>query len=419
MFTFGALCLTGLAGCRTLNEEISKQLYSSLYTSGQKATMGWSRTSKYELTGEKLRQNTFEGTVKVGDVNACYQAGLREQSLYIANQLNDLITFIEQSTALELSTTVNLYLLRLNNIPDSYQMTFIEDPNTYIVPLFVTADNESCKTIISENPIYPYSLIHELTEMSLMLRKPNGVVLGDVECLGYKAVNYTRWFREGLANYAGLLAQNRISCDINCINEQTCTQFIDPFSSLDYLGDELFSWHNYQNMGQDDTFRHYSAALGLFLLIRQDFGPEAIKKIVTKTKDYDYLDGQDLIKIINEVLKTNLRKLVEDFKFPETGLKATPLTPATILNEGIGIKEGLFVVSVEPNSAAEKAQIKKNDVIVSINGKSLKYGIDLELAIFESRGKDSTEITVWQKDKGLITKTFQLDWSYSRRGKLK
>jgi len=73
--------------------------------------------------------------------------------------------------------------------------------------------------------------------------------------------------------------------------------FSHPFSSLDRVGEGLFRWHQYSAERLNDDY--YSAALGLFLLIHEEFGPDGIKRIVERMYQQDYLNGRDLIRLVN------------------------------------------------------------------------------------------------------------------------
>ena len=56
--------------------------------------------------------------------------------------------------------------------------------------------------------------------------------------------------------------------------------------------------------------------------------------------EQDYLDGRDLISTVNDTLNTDLRQLVSDFHFPDTGSKLSALTKAKALNEGLKVTRG-------------------------------------------------------------------------------
>jgi hypothetical protein len=383
--------------------------YSKSSLGGWQAS--WNAKDTYKLTDSKLKEITFDGTVEVEDVNVSYPYGLQKQADYIASQINDSISSIESSTGLEICYGAKVYLLRFEEIPQSYEMNFKSEPNNFCLPLFVEAGNESCEAIISQNTVYPGMFMHELAEMSLFLHNGPGVVLPDAkwEKLFLKAniLNYTRWFREGFASYAGFLALEMIRSDINCQYHTASRKTHSyPFSSLDKVGKDLFRWHQYSddNLNRD----YYNAALGLFLVIRDRFGESTIKEIILKIKKQDYLDGLDLVEISNATLNTDIKELADSFYFPETGLKMKPLALAMALNEGLDITGGLFVTTVESNSPADAAGIKEKDVIVRVNNKPVHNNLDFELSIFESMEQSSADILINRREVGEVIAELKL-----------
>ena len=108
-----------------------------------------------------------------------------------------------------ITTRSTIYLLRFDQQPQDFTINLTSDPNEFLLPLFVQAGQESCETIVAQSRGYPYLLVHELVETSLV-NKAGGSVLPDL-AWGMSAArmhvnNYTRWFRDGFANYAGYIA---------------------------------------------------------------------------------------------------------------------------------------------------------------------------------------------------------------------
>jgi len=403
------LSLLLVVGCRNLNKGLMKRIYAKDFLGKGKVT--YTANTKYQLTDTKLKEMVFYGAVKIEDVTVIYQYGLNEQADYIARQVKYLISNIEEKTGLEIRYGVNVHLLRLDEIPQSYTMKFKSDPNNFRIPLLVEAGNESCEAVISQNFVYPGILIHELAEMSLTTRKDKGVILPDATWGGFflkgKILNYTRWFREGFANYAGFLALETASSDINYEYTQAHLKIHShPLSSLNKIGKKLFKWHQYSPNG--GTRDYYNAALGLFLVIRDKFGAEAIREIILEINKHGYLDGNDLIRISNKVLKTDIEEMASSFQFPKTGLEVEPLTPAKAQNEGFGITKGLFVKSIEPDSPAETARIKSNDVILKIDKKTIRNILEFEMAIFKSASQQNVDVLIWRSGEGEMIRTLQL-----------
>jgi len=74
------------------------------------------------------------------------------------------------------------------------------------------------------------------------------------------------------------------------------------------------------------------------------------------------------------------------------------------LLKGLGLKEGVIVESVNKGGPAEKGGIKPEDVIVAINGKSVKDGDDLVNRVSGTPIGDQVAITVDRNGKRVETK---------------
>jgi hypothetical protein len=385
-------------GCRSLNKDLMERIWPKALAFQSQGS--FVASNKYVLTDSNLRKTTFEGTVETEDANVIYQFGLKGQAEYIANQINDLTSHIEDSTGLKIFYSTRVYLLRQERIPENYEIRFKNEPGIFTMPLFVSASSESCEAIIEQNKGYPNGLAHELVEMSLIFHKPPGTVLPDVEgewfFLKLKMLNYTRWFREGFAEYAGVLAHRMVRSDLSgeypTMNLTVCSS---PFSSLSRVGRKLFKWHQYSRRVINDEY--YDAALGLFLLIADMFGTDALKDIVDQMNELDYLDGPDLINAVNKALNTDVEELVANFHFPDIGLSLSPLTKATALNEDLNVKQGLYASAVEPNSLADKAGIKKKDVVLKVGDETVRNNLEFEGALLRLLDRRTVDITIWRE----------------------
>lgn len=396
-----SLILVLSGGCRSLNKDlVIRVLPKALARQSQGS---WVASGKYVLTDSNLRKTTFEGTVETEDANVIYQFGLKEQARQIANQINDLTSHIESSTGLKICYATRVYLLRQERIPENYEIRFESEPGIFTMPLFVSAGDESCQAIVLRNLGYPELLAHEIVEMSLIFHKPPGVVLPDVEgellFLKPKMLNYTRWFREGFAEYVAVLAkQMLLSEQSDEYSNVNLVVLSSPFSSLSRVGEKLFKWHQYSSPVINNEY--YDAALGLFLLIADRFGTDALKDIITQMNELDYLDGPDLINSVNKALNMDVEELVTNFHFPDIELSLSPLTKATALNEDLNVKQGLYISAVEPNSLADRAGIKNKDVILKLDDEPVRNNLEFERTLLKLLDRRTVDITIWRKDEG-------------------
>ena len=120
---------------------------------------------------------------------------------------------------------------------------------------------------------------------------------------------------------------------------------------------------------------------------------------VTKRDD---VDGRDLLKITNQTIGTDVKRLVADFQFPQPGLRLTPITPALALNKSLEAEDGLFVDAVEPNSPGAAAGLKPKDIILTANSVSVVSELDFEQALFQAEEQQSIPLRAWRKDEGTI-----------------
>jgi len=74
------------------------------------------------------------------------------------------------------------------------------------------------------------------------------------------------------------------------------------------------------------------------------------------------------------------------------GIYIEDLSPA--LAEKFGVKEGVLVTKVMPNSPAEKGGLKSGDIIVEFNGKPVKNVADLQLKVINTKPDEIVKIAV-------------------------
>jgi hypothetical protein len=382
------------SGCLSIEKHISPNAH------GEKAIETHYRSqSVLNLNSDNLKKIQFEGDISVGQTNIKYQRGLANQAQFIAETTNNVFTYVESRTGIDLVANPQVYLLRVQKYPQNLNIHIkMEDPNIFPIPMLVEIDREDPNSIIEDNYYFPYALMHEMAELSLVYPDEKGVVkISHFLILD----DYTRWFREGFANYAGYIALDYLHSnpDKNLAHIwDTAGKHETPFSSLSQIGKELFSWK--QQSSQKLKGDYYSAALGLFLLMEDKFGKDAVRDIISEFNNYKALNSRDIIKIINTKLKTDIEQVVEDFKFIKIGVYMNQLSPVMALNKGLELEKGFFIEDVEPNSIADKAGIDANDIIIAINDRPITTSLDFDLALFEATKQSTAQVKIWRRDEG-------------------
>jgi len=357
-----------------------------------------------------LKDAQFAGTMKAGNIQVLYQEGLQNQADCIANLTYKSFSRILKSTGFRTSTANRtLYLLRSDSmLLDVSQIVWTPD-NVLGVILLAQTDDDSCESIISHNSVFPFGFVHEIIEGSLFFRKEGTALEPDYKRKEFvffnrKILNYTRWFREGFSTYCAYLAHEAITSDSRFDKNQVSHAMLlngfslHPFSALTKIGKDLFTWHLFSSFPQENLLSpnlpnpqkvstdYYDGSFGLFMLIRDKFGADSIHRIIQGIDTLKYADGPALIELTNTILDTDIEQLVEDFQFPQTGLYMEPLSFYSLgkpeLKE-LSVSEGLYVMVVELGSPAEKAGIRKDDIIYRINDKDIKANLDFEFAIFQ------------------------------------
>lgn len=392
-------------GCSSINKGVTEAVLAR--TKSRAWTIQYASRLQYTLTNEMLLTAEFDGSRNAGDTVVRYQRGLGDQAQCLADKTAALLEMVRRRTGVTLTTHCTLYLLRFNQQPQDFTISLTSEPNEFVLPLFVQAGQESCEAIVAQSRSYPYLLVHEMVETSLV-NKAGGSVLPDLAWGAGGARlhinNYTRWFRDGFANYAGYLAYAAIVDEIPSdqrLYQQEALVHTEPFSSLAHVRDKLFSWPQAAKPEIERT--HYNAALGLFLLIADTCGEQALRQITHEIAQHRAVNGDDLIEITNRALGTDVRQLARDFTFPSIGADVEMMTPALALNKGLELHAGLLVMDVQPGGIAKRAGLKEKDVIIRVGDTPVANRLDFELGLFKQRHERIVPLVVQRMDAGTQT----------------
>ncbi|OHB61861.1 MAG: hypothetical protein A2Y76_14945 [Planctomycetes bacterium RBG_13_60_9] len=394
------------AGCRSINRAITESVLDR--QPAEEWHVRYGSRVQYVLNDETMKDVEFEGSANAGDTTVRYQRGLAQQAQCVADRTAELLRRVEEQVGVTITTRSTIHLLRFDQRPQDFDIYLKVEPNEFPLPLFIRMGEESCESILVQNRGYPYLFVHELVETSIASGNKRGVVLPDLSWgppgLEVHISNYTRWFRDGLANYAGYAAYKLLAEEIPISHRLQYRQTLlhtNPFSSLAWVGKRLFSWRQSSRTRHERDY--YNAALGLFLLIEDTYGQEAIRRIMAQIATREAVDGRDLLQITDQVLGVDVKRLAEDFEFPEVGVELERLTPAGALNSGLEVQEGLFVQTVEEDSAAALAGLQKRDAITAVGDAAVANALDFELALFQVRNQPSVPLTVQRRDAGTLT----------------
>tara|TARA_R110001592_G_scaffold77298_2_gene232761 strand:- start:295 stop:1665 length:1371 start_codon:yes stop_codon:yes gene_type:complete len=397
-----SLLLILLGGCETLEQQSATETYEDFRNQTEKAP--FNVTFNYDdavvVDDSYVATQYYEGTVKVGRAEVAFQAGMKEQAGEMAMEMEEYIAHIERHFGRTLETPVRAYLLRRDYMPGSVTGGFAPTNSAFQFPLFAIEGNEDFETIRSSNPFYPYMFIHELTKLSLVDPARPPLILADQKTGPMMKTHYfTRWFREGLANYAELLVYEKMRERVVEGENYTALSsfesnhvFQQPLSALAKVGPALFSWEDFGENAQNRDY--YNAAMGLFILLEHRYGEDAIRKVMDQLETQYYVDGQVILNTINATLGTNIEQEVQGFDLMTAGAQASPLSPATAKNFGLAVQKGLYVNALTETGAAQSAGVQRGDVIIGINRRTVTNNLDYEMAMLEAQDHGNLYFTV-------------------------
>ena len=416
-----ACVLAPLAGgCGAMDKAVTRNFY---HQASRQRNLTSTLTISRVVNNEPplVLDETFAGEVTgpASRVKADYQAGLEGQARTLAAFLEEVLSRTERELGLRLAAGVRLYVLNVDRPPRSLQARLTMKDGAMPYPVFIPKGQAGRSPITQPLLDDLYSLLHEVVELALCWPGGPGRVraLADVETMGglYRVRNHTRWFRDGYANYAAYvgLHEAREAAGEQWPKWLSVNSMVHerPFSALAEVGRGLFRWDQFST---GDQQRRYEAALGLFLLIERRHGRDAIRRIMVAASQLEYADGPALVATCSRVLGTDVRKMAEDFQFPNLGLELQPCGD----NRGDGpdgLRWAVLVTGARAGGAGARAGFRKGDVIVRVNGRRVENVLDLELALMERPVAGTVELEV-ERNRKPRTITLRTD-TPRKRGK--
>ena len=368
-----------------------------------------------EQFSELLKSQEGSQEFQYNRIRVFYESGLDEQAQLLAPLMEELVLHVEKELSLQLNISdLTLFLFHgKGEFPLSGEniifsgtgfKAHVTEQRALVVLLI--PENANLESIVIKNPgIYSSVLFHELVEAKLTTR-----IQVNFSSTKYDAENMllTRWFREGFSNYAGYISHKFLLSKINGTKQMNKTWLYNglerhPFSNLNIIGKNLFQWHQIKGGVYDNNIDYYEAALGLFLLIENRHGPEAIAKIGKEINELNYANGKDLIALCNRVIGSDIVELVDNFYFPDLGMGAEALFPLPNECNNINVSYGIAVKRVSPGGMAQKWGIKDGDVITKVNQEDISTEFEFEFAILKLLEQQSVVMEIWRKDTGKVS----------------
>jgi len=339
-------------------------------------------------------EQPFAGTCRIGRVSVQFPRGLQTLAEDLAGHLHGMYGFVEERTAVPWAFDLHVRLVRVDAAPGTASGDGVSlDGSICRVCLFVVTGDESLDALMRVNALYPYSFVHEMTELSLIC--PEGgasPLLVDAEIGDRRVINGTRWLREGLANYAG----ERVT-RAYCGADPTEIIHDRPYSALHDGGHMLTDWSDFSNRFRGGRFQatYYNAALGVILEVVRRHGEDGLRHFVDELRRQEFADGRAISRLFEEHFGQTPTRFARSLRVPFLGIDPRDLTRARALNYGIDAPGGVIVQRTRLFSPAREADLQPDDAILACNGQTVRNATELERALVEQVDAEVT-LTVWR-----------------------
>jgi len=401
-----------LLGCADIRMALARKYYTA--ERFHMTAIGYESISEATLSNDWIEAADLEGPVSAGNVEAFYTPGLRSTAERVVSQADTLLTHAEEHAGFKARITLRYYLFAVDAAPGNVEFTYRhdEDGDFYAVPIFVETGREDDPLLLARQPGGIFVAVHELAEHAVSAPGARPVLVTDAAFWPF--YYYTRWFRDGYANYAAYLAGEKALEEFGFPLAETVWSagyvHAPVLCALESAGEGLFRW--VQGDSPYDA-RNYSAALGLFLLLRERHGEEGIRRVMEGLSRYSHVDGRIALRVMDETLGIDTKKLVRDLRIAKVGLKAAIITPAYAMRKQLPVQKGLHVCRVGEDSPAARAGMKAGDIITAAGGADVSRPVEWELAVLKATPSGAIDLEVLRGGEHK-TLTVELDTSGKR-----
>lgn len=324
---------------------------SGLFPMKMELKVGEGKTDARQLIGE----HEYVGVVEKPGVVVHYPAGMESLGAETGSAFSDARDEIKRLTGITWAFKLHLYIVPVRDTTGGFRITIpLRNSRELRLPLLVVSAHPACIL-----PSWSRGIGHEITEGSMLASAARReLILGDYCIGGSGIVNETRWFRDGVSDYAGDILNRRLFGE----------RYQPPgeiYHSLLLVREDILYWTNCNSVADNDLY--YDASLAIVHEIVNRSGEDAIARIMQIASQERYISGHRLRESVEKATGLDLRSLLRTYQVTWLGMTyrdtmPSPLSPSLTL-EGNKVR----IARVYPGSPADKWKLKSGDTILSVD----------------------------------------------------
>jgi len=339
-----------IAGCGPIMRELQfANVRTGLFPMSMDLSMGHGKIDARKL----MKAQTYAGFVERGNVIVHYPAGMSALAAGVAFVVDRAEAEIRERTGVTWAFKPTVYLVPVRDVSEGFRLRIpLRKGRALDLPMLMLPGGKPFPM-----PEWSRLIGHEITEASMLASlSRRELVLGDYCLWGSGLVNETRWFRDGVAEYAG-----------DILNKHLFGGRYQPsphiYGELSRVRDGLLDWHNCAaKVGPDAC---YLASLGLVQELVNRFGPDLIARIMTAASEERYINGSALMRAVRKVTGLDLAEFLRDYQTTWLGMDLRDTAAAPSVPFLTTERNAVKIARVYPGSPADKWKLRPGDVILS------------------------------------------------------
>ena len=343
-----SLVIALLGGCGPIMRDLQYgNDRSGLFPARMDLTIGRAKVDAKKL----MKAQTYEGQIQVGDITVHYPHGMSSQAKLIGTAFEEARAEIKDRTGITWAFSLDLYLVPVTDTSQGFRLQFSLRGRKLSLPILVQPGREPFIL-----PDWSGGIAHEITEASMLASlSRRDLVLGDYCWGGFALVNETRWFRDGVSDFAWDITNERLFGD----------RYQPPawiYQELAKTREGLLDWSNC------DDGSGYASAHALIIQLNDRFGPDVIARILLAASHERYINGGMLNRAVRKVTGQDLRQFLRDYRITWLGVDLVDTDPVpgypSLVKEGNQVR----VSRVYPRTPAYFWKLRPGDVILAVDG---------------------------------------------------